>query len=62
MELKKNSIYTIEITDMGNEGEGIGHLSLSDVAITKQAQTFPRKLHPKMEITCRISLYLSKIQ
>ena len=30
MELKKNSIYTIEITDMGNEGEGIGHLSLSN--------------------------------
>ena len=50
MELKKNSIYTIEITDMGNEGEGIGHLSLSDVA------------NNKMEITCRISLYLSKIQ
>ena len=35
MELKKNSIYTIEITDMGNEGEGIGHLSLSDVANNK---------------------------
>lgn len=35
MELKKNSIYTIEITDMGNEGEGIGHLSLSDVTNNK---------------------------
>lgn len=26
MELKKNSIYEIEITDMGTDGEGIGHI------------------------------------
>ncbi len=27
MELKKNSLYQIEITDMGTDGEGIGHIS-----------------------------------
>ena len=30
MEVKKNDIFTVTITDTGNDGEGIGRVSVPD--------------------------------
>ena len=30
MNIQKNQIFTVKITDMGTDGEGIGHLEDSD--------------------------------